>query len=420
MPIAIAFADDNQSPKVLQLYTDKQMYQDGDLITINGKVSKLTQPQVIIRISDPFGMPTGFYFSDIKQDLSFSTSFPAKHGVNFKIEGAYSVTAHYETQNNKVTIDFDFVQVMDSAKDVVEEENETVEEQIEEETRVEESNVKESNIPEEEAVEEPIEVPNIDLETPIEDPVLEQDDPIIEETGSEAIFEKENPKVEPNLKSPEKEPSIVSLKPEEKSRIKKHDIDAGKLLNELTLNCDTSEFQDLISYGDNKGPAFARLCKYQEAIAFYDQILDTNSINIDAITNKGSALFKLGQHQTALGYYDKALQLNPNYINALNNKANALAELGNVKEAVIFYDKALKVDPDNLVILENNKKAEDQLFFNEPNFLTSKSIHKSLDNSITKTIELVNQQKNANLFEQISKLFNSFSKSLANLFFKSI
>ncbi|MCH9659192.1 tetratricopeptide repeat protein, partial [archaeon] len=80
----------------LLLNTEKKHYSDNDIVKINGTVSVLTTPSVLIGIYDPIGMPVGFYFGVIDSNLEFSTDFLVKDGVNFRVDGTYSVKAHYE------------------------------------------------------------------------------------------------------------------------------------------------------------------------------------------------------------------------------------------------------------------------------------------------------------------------------------
>jgi len=84
-----------EDPEIILLYTEKKQYTDNDVIKITGLVSALDSPSVLIGIYDPFGMPGGFYFGAVDSNLEFSTSFLVKSGVNFRVDGTYSVKAHY-------------------------------------------------------------------------------------------------------------------------------------------------------------------------------------------------------------------------------------------------------------------------------------------------------------------------------------
>ena len=90
-------------PEILVI-TDKEIYQDGDILTIVGLVSELKESSALIGIYDPFGFPTGFYFGEIDSNLEFSVNFPVKAGINFKTEGEYSVVARYGDSEDTVDI----------------------------------------------------------------------------------------------------------------------------------------------------------------------------------------------------------------------------------------------------------------------------------------------------------------------------
>jgi hypothetical protein len=98
--------DDDISPEIILLTTDKEVYSDGDTVKISGLVSSLESPTVLIGLYDPFGTPAGFYFGTIDENLEFSTSFLIKAGVNFKLDGIYSIKAHYSDQ--EITTNFEF------------------------------------------------------------------------------------------------------------------------------------------------------------------------------------------------------------------------------------------------------------------------------------------------------------------------
>ena len=49
-------------PEIILLFTEKEVYADGENVKITGIVSSLESPTVLIGIYDPFGTPAGFYF----------------------------------------------------------------------------------------------------------------------------------------------------------------------------------------------------------------------------------------------------------------------------------------------------------------------------------------------------------------------
>ena len=97
---------EKSTPEIVLLTTDKSQYTDNDTITITGSVSTNDSPTVLIGIYDAFGAPAGFYFGNINSDLEFSTSFLAKADVNFKVDGTYSVKAHYADSSKTTSFEF--------------------------------------------------------------------------------------------------------------------------------------------------------------------------------------------------------------------------------------------------------------------------------------------------------------------------
>jgi len=95
--------------------------------------------------------------------------------------------------------------------------------------------------------------------------------------------------------------------------------------------------------------------RYEEAILYYDHILEINPNDEKALLNKGSVLIELSKNEEAIKYYDRILEINPNNVKALASKGIALSHLQKYSEALIMIDRALLIDPDNEVV--KSKKA---------------------------------------------------------------
>ena len=130
------------------------------------------------------------------------------------------------------------------------------------------------------------------------------------------------------------------------SNLSVEDIELGKLLNQINLDCDSSTFTDTISYYDGMGPALYRLCNFDSSLNFFNESLIDNPTNVEILVNKGSALGKLGYFSEAIIHYDQAITFDPTFLPAKNNKANALANLGNFDEAISLYNEILEKNPD--------------------------------------------------------------------------
>ena len=74
---------------------------------------------------------------------------------------------------------------------------------------------------------------------------------------------------------------------------------------------------------------------------------------IDSILDEGNRLFLQGKLQDAIIYYDKILNENPQHVSSLNNKGYALSKLKDFENAIKCYDIALENSPDDLSLLVN-------------------------------------------------------------------
>jgi tetratricopeptide (TPR) repeat protein len=210
-------------------------------------------------------MPTGFYFGNIDSNNEFSISFLAKAGINFKIEGKYDATAYYS--DSKKIVYFDFVESLDD--EIFE--TETIEEPIPTETI-------EDNL---------IIIKQSQIKADIQDDVLQET------------------KIKNDIND-KKNNAVVQVST---NNLSVEDTDLGKLLNQITLNCDQNEYTDTISYYDGLGPALIRLCKFEEAILYFDKDIADDPLDVEILTNKGVTLSKLGHIEEAILYYDTTLEI---------------------------------------------------------------------------------------------------------------
>ena len=379
--------------EVLLLSTNKKQYTGGDIIWINGQVSSLDSSDVLIGVYDPFGMPTGFYFADVDSDLEFSSNFSVKSGVNFRFDGTYSIKAHYG-ESERILF-FDYYENLPSPIDNQANENNSTEEPptpVEEPpTPVEEppTPVEEPPTPVEEPptpVEEPptpVEEPPTPVEeppTPVEEPptpVEEPPTPVEEpptpvEEPPTPVEEPPTPKLigsisESNVEKQSSSEIIdskmltennIAFSIKKQTHLTVEDLELGKMLNQINLECDSSKFVDTISYYDGMGPALYRLCQFEESLDFFNDSLTEDPNNVEIIVNKGSTLGKLGYFPEAIIYYDQAIKIDPNFLPAKNNKANIFATLQKYDEAISLYREVLKQNPNYVTAKSNLAVAE--------------------------------------------------------------
>lgn len=353
-------------PEILAMFTDQEVYEDGDTVTIIGLVSDKDQDSVLIGIYDPFGTPTGFYFGDVDSDFEFSTSFLVKDGVNFKTEGIYSISAFYG--DSEAYTSFEYVKKIENV----------------------ETEIIDDNTPDTENQDN-------DKEKQIDDAKpATSNEKIIDKKESQATMQNNN------LETPKDEKPV---KPKSQDNLSVEDIELGIMLNQINLNCDNNEFVDIISYFDSMGPALIRLCKYADAIYYYDQSLIAEPKNVDILTNKGSALAKMKFYDEAIIHYDSALAITPKNFQALNNKANALANLEKYDAAISIYNQALALAPGNPIILKNLETAKSKSII----FTSEENIHIEEPPLLEQEQNLVkaNNQETTNIFEQIGSMFSS-------------
>ena len=369
------FEEENFDFPEIIVITDKEIYQDGDNIIIVGLVSELKESSALIAIYDPFGFPTGFYFGEIDSNLEFSVDFPVKSGVNFKTEGEYSVIARYGDSED--TIAFQYFETID-------------EPEVESETQELENN---QNQNENEVV--PNEIIQNDDKTNSDNKEI---------TNNEKIIKEKNLVKTESKKEPEKSP----LQTKKSTNLSVEDIKLGKILNQINLGCDKSEYSDIVSYYDSMGPALLRLCKYDQAISFYDQTLTEDPKNVEALNNKGSALTKMGHYEEAISFFDTVIDIDSKNFQALNNKANALANLKNYGTAINLYDKALRLEPNNPIIQKNLELTIEKLSSLPPPPDEIKKQPNAIEKTEKKSVVLDSNKPEPNFFDQISTALSSF------------
>jgi len=397
--------EDFEEPEIILLYTEKKQYTDKDVIKITGLVSALDSPSVLIGIYDPFGMPAGFYFGSVNSDLEFSTSFLVKSGVNFRTDGIYSVKAHYaETEAMSFFEYYDVIPTIieDSVEDKVDTSNDHIVSNTTDSTSTEETtNTDQINSS---SVNEPS-IANIPQKSNSES----KSNSIIQGVSKETTIGKIITIIEEN----DSKKTKLNTENKKQTNLTVEDVELGKLLNQINLECDSSTFTDTISYYDGMGPALYRLCKFDSSLSFFNESLIMNPNDVDVLVNKGSTLGKLGYFSEAIIYYDQAITIDPSFLPAKNNKANALANLGNFDESILLYNEILTKNPNYLTA----KKNLDTALSLTPNFSntidnTSEYDVESVvhpDSSSSKKINSINyeKQKPSNFFEEVSLVFSS-------------
>jgi tetratricopeptide (TPR) repeat protein len=340
-------------PEIILLYTEEKQYTDKDVVKITGLVSTMDSPTALIGIYDPFGMPAGFYFGSIDSNLEFTTSFLVKDGVNFRVDGTYSVKAHYA--ESEATSFFDYYKVplvVEDSSDNQIDENEMVDETIDDPIDDVDTSNEDMNNSKEQTSDSQDDSNSIIESTPTESKQIPQNTIVSTNNISENIPIKKANDLEIKETKIGKE-KILPNKIKKENNLTVEDVELGKLLNQIKLECDSSTYTDTISYYDGMGPALYRLCNFDSSLNFFNESLVDNPNDVEILVNKGSTLGKLGYYSEAIVYYDYAIKIDPSFLPAKNNKANALANLGNYNDAVFLYDEILEQNPNYLTARKN-------------------------------------------------------------------
>jgi len=144
-------------------------------------------------------------------------------------------------------------------------------------------------------------------------------------------------------------------------------VDVKTLFEKGFSAIESSNFEDALYYFDqvlevdpshigtliNKGIVLKELDRYEEALSTTNKALETNPLQIEALINKSSILVELDRYEEALSTTNKLLEIVPLEINALNMKGGILIKLDRHEEALPYLDQVLEIDPSYTKALNN-------------------------------------------------------------------
>lgn len=128
----------------------------------------------------------------------------------------------------------------------------------------------------------------------------------------------------------------------------------------------------------------------KKALKIFDEILEIEPENIDALNGKGSSLMKMNQINEADKYFDQSLSIRKNS-SAFLNKGNICKHKKDFDNALIYYDKALKTNPhlENIIkILKNEISDVNETNFNETKELIQKGIELKNENKLWDALDI--------------------------------
>jgi len=101
---------------------------------------------------------------------------------------------------------------------------------------------------------------------------------------------------------------------------------------------------------------------------------------IDILLNKASQHLKLEEYEQAISYYDQILETNPNHVTALYFKGFSLSMLEKYTESIPYYQQVLNIEPKNqiaLIRLEDALLRTTDYFFGTLQGVLEISVHDS-------------------------------------------
>lgn len=111
----------------------------------------------------------------------------------------------------------------------------------------------------------------------------------------------------------------------------------------------------------NRGISFITLAHYDEALAYFSNLLTTHPGIARLWSHKGDVLSALRRYEEALTCFDRALELDSQLASAWANKGTALNALERYQEALACFDEALRLNSRLAFVWSNKGEALNQL-----------------------------------------------------------
>lgn len=96
----------------------------------------------------------------------------------------------------------------------------------------------------------------------------------------------------------------------------------------------------------NKGIDQVKRERFEEALEFFDRVLEMNPENADALNNRGVAVYHLGRVEEAMECYSRALDADPENLEVMRNMGFILRKTGLLDDALECYDRILAKEED--------------------------------------------------------------------------
>ena len=98
---------------------------------------------------------------------------------------------------------------------------------------------------------------------------------------------------------------------------------------------------------NTRGAAYARIGRYQEAIADFNAALKIEPNMATALTNRALANRQIGRTDAALQDFNHAIEANPKHTAAYLGRANLLRTQGSLDQAMSDLTQVIRLNPEN-------------------------------------------------------------------------
>jgi tetratricopeptide (TPR) repeat protein len=138
-----------------------------------------------------------------------------------------------------------------------------------------------------------------------------------------------------------------------------HEILAYYYRDQSLVNEEMEEWEKAFSVVENEryiinwGNCYAKLGRYQEAMAMYKKAIQINPNFAISYYNLGEALCYMGRHEEAIKQYQAAINKDPHFLDAYTNLGATLFELGRYPEALEVFNSGIRINPDYFPLYYN-------------------------------------------------------------------
>ena len=123
------------------------------------------------------------------------------------------------------------------------------------------------------------------------------------------------------------------------------------------MSSQSKDFRQLLK----KGFVYHQTGDLSKAEKVYNQILNIEPENFDALQLKATLLYQSKKYKEALNFFNAAINLNADFAPLHKNHGNTLKKLNRLDEALFSYKRAIQLQPDSAELYNNIGKIYEEL-----------------------------------------------------------